>query len=150
MLKTPGTPASISVPSGYNTSGSYTISWGVASGTVSRYEYRQQKDGSWGSWTNNSTSRSKPFSGQSEAAYAYQARACNATGCGGARTSSEFTVLKLPSQVTGLSSSVSQTTGSFTLDWNASTGTISHYKIEQKYESGNWVSCPMSAYSWDD
>ncbi|WNZ58456.1 SpvB/TcaC N-terminal domain-containing protein [Microbulbifer sp. MKSA007] len=139
VLKIPGVTDSISVPSSYNTSGSYTIEWEAASGTVAHYEYRQQKDGSWGSWINNGTSRSKEFSGQDEAQYQYQVKACNDTGCGSVKTSAAFSVLHLPSAVSGLSSSAPQVTSSVTLNWNPpSSGSFDEYKIEEKYGSDSW------------
>lgn len=139
VLKKPGTPASISVPTGYHTSASVSISWGASSGTVDRYEYRQEKSGSWGSWASNATSRSKTIGGLTEAEYAYQVRACNTSGCGSTRTSGTFTILFPPSGTSGLAASVTQTISDFDLSWSAASGVISHYKIEEKYESGDWA-----------
>ncbi|WP_444935777.1 FG-GAP-like repeat-containing protein [Microbulbifer sp. JMSA004] len=140
VLQKPGTPSSITVPSGYNTTGSYNVSWGTASGTVEYYSYRQLKGSSWGAWVNNGTSRTEPFSDQDEAQYQYQVKACNATGCGGTKTSSSFIVLELPSAVTGLSSPVSQVTSSVLLSWNPpSSGSYDEYLIEEMHESGTWI-----------
>ncbi|NVK22162.1 MAG: VCBS repeat-containing protein, partial [Kangiellaceae bacterium] len=93
VVSIPGTPSSISISDGStSTDGVYTVSWGASSNSPTRYEYRESTNGSWGSWVNNGTSRSKAISGKDNGTYAYQARGCNSAGCGSPKTSSDVVV----------------------------------------------------------
>ncbi|MBN1379814.1 MAG: hypothetical protein JXA04_11335 [Gammaproteobacteria bacterium] len=116
---TPGVPSSISV--GPNPSaGDIEVSWGSASGTVTRYELEQQKNG--GGWINiyNGTALSQAISVSTDGSYAYRVRACNVvstyTNCTGWRTSSAITVV-VPAMLT-VPTSDTDGDGTFTLSWS--------------------------------
>ncbi len=138
VLKRPTTPATITVPPGYNSSGEYTVSWAQSGETVDRYELRESVNGNWGAWQSEGTVLFKEVNSQDEAVYRYEVKACNATGCSGSAQSADVEVLYKPTPVTGLVSNVSQTTARFTLQWSAASGTIAHYKIEENFAGEGW------------
>jgi hypothetical protein len=73
----PGAPGAISGPTGTNTTGSYTLSWGAASGTVSRYDLYENGALAYGGLT-----LSASLTGRLSGTYSYQVQACNSSGCG--------------------------------------------------------------------
>ena len=85
----PGVPSSITVPSA-STSGSYTISWGAATGTVTAYQLYESTNTSFSGQqlVHAGTGRSAAFSGRGNGTYYYRVRACFDTECGGYRTGS--------------------------------------------------------------
>lgn len=141
VQRTPGQPASVTIPSSTVT-GNYAISWGSASGTVSRYEYLEYRNGGQvGNWTSNGMNLSKSFSSQTDGNYFYKVRACNTiAGCGSDRQSATFTVLNIPG--TPASITVPGTTkGQYSLSWGDATGQINHYEYAESYNStwGSWT-----------
>jgi len=91
----PGIPSSISAPSSDN-DGSFSVSWGSSSGTVTSYKLEQQlNSGSW-SQIYSGTSLSQSVSGLTDGTYRYRVRACNSSGCSGYRTASNNTVVISP------------------------------------------------------
>ncbi|NQY63588.1 MAG: hypothetical protein HRT38_07590 [Alteromonadaceae bacterium] len=136
----PGTPSSISAPTGTNTTGSYNVYWAASSGATS-YTLRQSFNG--GSWSTVSTTTgtSKSFSGKGNGSYRYAIRACNSSGCSGYRYSSTFTV-SIPVPVPSTPSTISaptgtNTTGSYTVSWGSSSGATS-YSLRQSFNGGSW------------
>lgn len=127
----PGPPTSISVPSS-STTGSYSISWGASSGTVTAYKLYEASNSSFSGQTlvYSGTARTKALSGRSNGHYYYRTRACNTSGCGGYRTGGNPVSVTLPP---GTPSSISvpsnSTTGSYTITWGASSGTVTAYKL---------------------
>lgn len=88
----PSIPASISAP-GNDNDGTFSVSWGTASGTITSYQLEQQiNGGSWGQ-IYSGTSRSKAVSGLVDGTYKYRVKACNSDGCSGYRTASNTTVV---------------------------------------------------------
>jgi YD repeat-containing protein len=84
-----GVPASISVPSS-STSGSYTISWGAATGTVTAYQLYEATSTSFSGQqlVYAGTGRSVALSGRGNGTYYYRVRACFDTECSAYRTGS--------------------------------------------------------------
>jgi YD repeat-containing protein len=84
-----GVPASISVPSS-STSGSYTISWGAATGTVTAYQLYEATNTSFSGQqlVHAGTGRSAAFAGRGNGTYYYRVRACFDTECSAYRTGS--------------------------------------------------------------
>ena len=81
VLHKPTTPGGINAPSVDN-DGSFSISWGAASGVVNNYTLQQQINGS-GSWTTiqNNSARTKSFSNLPASDYRFRVKACNGSGC---------------------------------------------------------------------
>ncbi|MEP4888935.1 MAG: RHS repeat-associated core domain-containing protein [Aliiglaciecola sp.] len=143
VAKKPGVPSSISGVPGTTNSGSFTISWGVSSGTVDTYKLYQKING--GSWSQiySGTTRSKAVS-IGDGTYQFTVKACNSTGsyetCSGLRTSNESLVAKtpgVPSSISGVPGSSGS--GSFTITWGASSGTVDTYKLYKKLNGGGWT-----------
>ncbi|MCA0899162.1 FG-GAP-like repeat-containing protein [Microbulbifer agarilyticus] len=144
VARTPGVPASISTPSN-NTSGTYTVSWGTATGTVTSYQFYEQKNG--GSWVSKytGTARSKSFSGNGDGSYRYRVRACNKVGsytsCSAYKTSGTFYVAHPPSTPSSISGvPATDNNGAFTVSWGASTGAVTKYELYQQKDGGSWSS----------
>lgn len=133
----PGTPASISVPS-TSTSGSYTISWGSASGTVTAYKLYEATNSGFSGQTlvHSGTATSKPLSGRGNGTYYYRVIACNGPACSGYRTGGNPTTVTLPPSVpSSISVPSSNNTGSYTISWGSSTGNVTAYKLYEATSS---------------
>jgi hypothetical protein len=85
----PGMPASISVPPG-SASGSYSISWGTASGTVTAYNLYEATSTSFSgqSLAYSGTGLNAALSGRVGGTYYYRVRACFDSDCSAYRTGS--------------------------------------------------------------
>ncbi|MGQ0384690.1 MAG: hypothetical protein ACT4UP_08440 [Gammaproteobacteria bacterium] len=121
----PGIPSSINVPSS-STTGSYTVSWGAASGTLTAYElYEATHPGFSGQMlAYGGTALSKAISGKGNGSYYYRVRACNGSACSDYRTGANAIVVTLavpaaPASITGPSTS---TTGNYTISWSTVSG----------------------------
>lgn len=125
-------PGSISLASS-NTSGSYTVSWGAASGSPTRYELQERKDG--GSWATiqSTTARSKSLSGKGTGVYDYRVRACY-TACSAYTSVKTITVVRTPGAINVPSSS---TSGSIAISWSGVSGAAS-YKLQEQKSDGVW------------
>jgi YD repeat-containing protein len=121
----PGVPASITVPPSSST-GSYTISWGIASGTVTAYQLYEATNSGFSPETlaYSGTALSKAISGKGNGTYYYRIRACNGSLCGGYRTGANAIVVTLavPAPPTSITGPSMNTTGNFTISWSSSTG----------------------------
>lgn len=121
----PGIPSAITVPSS-STTGSYTISWGAASGTVTAYQLYEATNSGFSAETlaYSGTALSKAISGKGNGTYYYRVRACNGSLCGSYRTGANPTVVSLgvPAAPATISGPLMNTTGNYTISWSSSTG----------------------------
>jgi YD repeat-containing protein len=121
----PGVPASITVPSSSST-GSYTINWGVASGTLTAYQLYEATNSGFSGETlaYSGTALSKAISGKGNGTYYYRVRACYASMCSAYRTGANPTVVSLgvPAPPATISGPSMNTTGNFSISWSSSTG----------------------------
>jgi YD repeat-containing protein len=132
----PGVPASITVPSS-NTSGSYNITWTAASGTLTKYELYESTNSGFSSQTleYSGTALTKAMSGKASGTYYYRVRACNGAACGGYRTGANAVTVNLtPGVPASITVPASSSTGSYTVSWGTSTGTVTAYQL---YEATN-------------
>lgn len=131
VLLPPTTPASISVPSS-STNGAYTITWGVAGGSVARYELYEATNSSFSGEVivHNAAALSVALSGRGNGTYYYRVRACNASGCGPHRAGANSMYVTLPP---GTPSSISVPTmsgsASHTISWGAASGVVTSYQL---------------------
>lgn len=136
----PGTPASISVPSG-STTGSYSISWGTSTGNVTAYELQEATNSGFTGavLAYSGTGTSKAISGKGNGAYYYRVRACNtAAACGGYRNGLNATSVTLPPSVPGAASVPAYSnTGGYTISWGGSTGVVTAYELLESFASGS-------------
>jgi len=94
-----GIPSSITVPSS-STSGSYAISWGPATGTVTAYNLYEATNSSFygQQLVYNGTARSTTLSGRGNGTYYYRVRACFDDTCSAYRTGSNGVTVTVASQ----------------------------------------------------
>ena len=129
-----------------NTSGSYTVTW-----TAGMFYYLEEKKNS-GSWTTvySGTGSSKSFSGKGAGTYNYRIRLYLCLppmmSCINLYSDSVTTVVNVPvpskpGNITGATSySYTTTSGStIALAWPASTGTVTKYQLQEKVNSGSYV-----------
>lgn len=141
---TAGIITSIPTPTGLsidgtspNYTGGYTVTWNSVSGATS-YQLQQRTNG--GSWINqNPSGTSKAYTGQTAAAYGYQVQACVGSSCGAWSAIVSRTV-STPPVPTGLAISGSNpnSTGAYTVSWNAAAG-ASSYQLQQQENGGSWA-----------
>jgi hypothetical protein len=104
----PGVPSSITVPTSSST-GSYSISWGTASGTVTAYELYEATNSSFSGETivYNGAGFSASLTGRANGTYYYRARACNSVGCSAHRVGSNAVTVSLPVPIQVLNPAIS-------------------------------------------
>ncbi len=135
----PAPPGAISLPA-TDTDGSYTVSWGAsASAGVDRYVLQQRiNSGGWATISDANTT-SYNLSGQNSGVYDYRAQACSGSYCSGWTGIKTTTVALAPAVPPSLTVSPTNSgDGTFSTSWGASTGTISHYQLQQQFNSGSW------------
>ena len=134
----PSVPPSISVPTS-SVTGSYTISWGASTGTVTAYELYQATNASFSGQTRvyNGTGRSAALSGRGNGTYYYRVRACSTSAaCSGYRTGANaVTVTRPPGTPASISVPSASITGSYTISWGASTGNVTAYQLQEANNS---------------
>jgi len=93
-----GVPYSITVPSS-STSGSYAISWGSATGTVTAYNLYEATNSSFSGQqpVYTGTARSTALSGRGNGTYYYRVRACFDDDCSAYRTGSNGVIVTIAS-----------------------------------------------------
>lgn len=145
----PSVPSSINVPA--TSSGTHTISWGVATGSVTRYELQQDTSSSFAAPVSvySGAALGTELTVSQNGTYYYRVRACNGAGCSNYQAGANGVVVTLPTVPPGapgsISVPISSTTGNFTISWSAGTGTVSHYELQEATE--NTFTAPIMAYS---
>ena len=135
---TPGVPSSISSPTTSH-SGAYTVSWGTASGSITKYDLNKRLNG--GSWSSgyDGTATSKAFSGQAAGTHEYAVRACKTTGsytsCSAWKYSGD-TVVSAPA-TPAPNAPTSDNNGAYTVSWGSVTG-ATHYDLQRQTDGGSW------------
>lgn len=133
----PSVPPSISMPTS-STSGSYTISWGASTGTVTAYELYQATNSGFSGQTlvYSGAATSAALSGRGNGTYYYRVRACSTSAaCSGYRTGANGVTVTLPPSVpSSISVPSGSTTGSYAISWGSSSGNVTAYEL---YEANN-------------
>lgn len=135
VLRTPGAPGAIQGPSTSDGNGGFTLTWAVASGTVERYETSRNSGG----WIDQGNSLSLTESALSDGDYSYRVRACNALGCGTQTVAKVVSTYNTPGVPGSLSGENTSDDGDFALSWNASTGNVTEYELQQRFGDGSWT-----------
>lgn len=136
---------SVTVP-GYSSSGSYTVQWSAVA-SANRYELQEQANG--GNWAAlySGTATSQAISGKAAGSYAYRARACLGSYCGGWSATGTAVVQFAPSDAPSISVPGTGLVGNYTISWGTVTGAAS-YSLEESANGGSWsVSYSGSAQS---
>lgn len=125
----PGAPASITVPSS-SVNGSYTVSWGAASGTFTAYQLYEATNASFTGATlaYSGTSPSAPLS-KGNGTYYYRVRACNVSACSSFVTGANSMLVTLPPGAPSSITVPSGSTGSHSVSWAAASGTVTAYQL---------------------
>ena len=159
VLKVPGVSATPTVSNKTNNADtSFTVSWGAASGRVTRYElYRRQAtygSSSYGSWSRVHNAIGRTLNQTlANNHYKYYARACNESGCGGNSAVITTTVLTLPGApgVPAISNKSSDADTVFTLSWAAGSGINDTYQLRRRQAAygsstyGGWTTVQNSS-----
>ncbi|MEX0941679.1 MAG: FG-GAP-like repeat-containing protein [Pseudomonadales bacterium] len=138
VLLPPPAPATITVPTGTDVDGAYTVSWS-ASSTATSYLLQEQKNG--GSWVtkHSGAGTSKAFAGQTNGSYVYRVRASNSSGASSFKTSGSFSVLLPPPTPSMIAvPTTTDTDGAYTISWSASS-TATSYLLQEQKNGGSWV-----------
>ena len=140
---TPGVPPSLASPT-TSSNGTFTVTWGTASGTISAYELEERVGG--GGWSNihNSTGLSKARSALNDGVYDYIIRACNTVStyksCSAYSAATTTMVAHAPGTTGAPTVSPSPSaSGSYTVSWTAPTGNITKYQAEERPLGGSWI-----------
>jgi len=134
----PGVPSSISIDPDPST-GDVTVTWGSASGSVTKYDFDYKKS-TVSTWTNgyDGTNLSKALSGLAQGTWNYRVRACKTlstyTSCSGWRTGTS--TIYIPPEF-NLSSPVDNVTGSYTVTWDPISGTA--LELQERGDGGTWT-----------
>ena len=134
----PGAPSSITVPSGSN-NGSYSISWGSASGSVTAYQLYEATNSSFSgeSLIYSGSGSGTSVSGRGNGTYYYRVRACNGPACGNYAPGAYTTLVTLPP---GTPSSISvpgsSNSSSYTVSWGSASGQVTAYEVYEANNSG--------------
>jgi len=131
----PGSAPALTVPA-TSSSGSYDVTWGAIGGST-RYELQEQLE--FGSWAliHSESGTSKAVSGKTTGTWGYQARACNAAGCGGWSAASSVVVTRAPTDIPALTVPATSTTGSYSVSWTSVTHATS-YQLQERMDAGGW------------
>ena len=135
-----GSPASITVPAS-SANGAYTVSWTApaSGGTVTAYQIFEATNASFTgeSQVYAGLNLSLPVTGKASGTYYYRVRACASTLCGGYATGSNPVVVAIPPSVpSSITVPATSSTGTYTVSWGASTGTVTAYELWEATNSG--------------
>jgi YD repeat-containing protein len=134
----PSAPTARSHPA-TNSSGSYSVTWGEAAGSITSYELWQANNPAFSGVTRifNGLGFAHTVSGRIDGTYYYRVRACNGAVCGPFRDSTGGTrVLLIPGVPATMS--VPQLVippNSYLVSWGTPVGTIARYEVEQHSNS---------------
>ena len=130
-LLPPGTPSSITVPA-TSTSLTYTISWGAAIGTVTRYELQHDTNSGFTApfivYSGTALTSNIPVT--QDGTYSYRVRACNDSGCSNYQTGANGVVVTGPPGVpSSITIPATSATGTYTISWGTASGTVTRYEL---------------------
>ncbi len=136
---TPGAPGAISLPTDSST-GSYSVSWGAASGSFTAYELYEATNSSFSGATlvHNASGTSFSASGRGNGVFYYRVRACGTGVCGAYSTAANsITVAITPPPPVSISVPTTTSSGDYTVAWGASpSGTVTAYELYEATDSG--------------
>jgi hypothetical protein len=141
----PGVPASISVPGG--TYGSYTVSWGAASGSVTAYDLDIRKDSGGYSDLYEGSLQTRTLSVSATGTYYFRVRACRTTvtytNCSDWRISPGMAA-SLPPVPGSFTAPAANTSGAYAVSWGGISG-VDRYTLQERIGSRNWTTVQDTA-----
>jgi hypothetical protein len=148
VVTLPPSPApTASVQTQNSTNGTYIVSW-TGNNEATSYIVQEQVNG--GAWTamQPTTGTAYDATGQTDATYSYEVKACNVAGCSGWSNIVTTSVLLPPASPPTLSGGGSSNTGSYSLSWN-SVATATSYAFQENVNGAGWTTVQnTSATSW--
>lgn len=108
-------PPTVTVP-GYSTDGRYSVQWTAVTGAAS-YELRESDNGAAWQTVFTGGGRAYAVTGKGQGHYSYQARSCNAAGCGRWSATAAIFVGRPPSQPSGISVPAIGVSGQYRITW---------------------------------
>ncbi|MDM3872286.1 hypothetical protein QSV34_13100, partial [Porticoccus sp. W117] len=134
----PSTPSSLSAPTN-DGNGAYTVTWSSMTHATSYQLQRRPAGGSW-STVHNSSSTSRSESGLGNGVWEYRVRACNSAGSCSGYSGTDSTQVAIAPGVPGTASISPGTSynGSHTLTWGASSGSVTKYDVDKRFNGGSW------------
>ncbi|HEV7775846.1 MAG TPA: hypothetical protein VGO76_03215 [Luteibacter sp.] len=158
VLHPPSGVAWTSVP--VSSSGSFSISWGASSGTVTAYTVERSQNGGAYTVIYTGTALSLAQSFTTSGSFNYRITACNGTACSNGFVTTAVVVTIPPASGPGLSVPGVSNNGCYTVNWTGVSGTTVYYLYEsanggawtnvQANASGTWSVCgkPNGTYAY--
>jgi tyrosinase len=133
----PGVPGSLG-GNFTSTTGTFTLSWAAAAGTVTRYELEERTgNGPWNRIQDDSAQSASLT--RADGHYDYRGRACNNAGCGGYTANVSVTVLRIPGTPGSLGPDIVATVLAYSISWGAASGTVQRYELHERQGQGAWA-----------
>ncbi|ARN72662.1 FG-GAP-like repeat-containing protein [Oceanicoccus sagamiensis] len=147
ILKKPGVPGGVTFSGNSHgirdIDGNYSVHWGVATGTVARYQLLRKNaayaSSTYSTWSTvyNGANRSFTETNKPDGHYKYLVRACNADNvCSAYTPEKRQDVLRTPAKPTHISGPA-DSDGRFVLSIGYGTGYITSYKIQDSVNGGS-------------
>lgn len=137
-LIAPAAPT-ITLP-GYSTDGAYAMQWSAVPAAQS-YELQESENGAAWSTIVTGTAREHAVTGKAQGYVSYQARACNAAGCGRWSVSATIFIRRQPGPSGGVSAPLIGPSGTYSITWlppiPRETGPTT-YALEEAREGAAW------------
>ena len=152
VVSEPPTPTGLAISgTDPNCAGTYTVSWNTATG-ASTYRLQESTDGG-NNWTTlqNTSATQKAFSGVTAGGYSYRVRAENPVGNSSWANSVAVTV-QVPDVPGGFQfdGGSPNYTGTYTVNWNASTCATTYHLQESTDGGNNWTDVQNTAALYKD
>lgn len=134
----PEAPSSITVPTS-STNGTFAVTWGSATGTVTRYELQEATDSAFTTTSTaySGTALTTTIADKPNGTYYYRVRACNGTACSAFRTGANGVAVTslTPSVPPAITVPANNYSGSYAITWSRSTGTVGRYELQEANNS---------------
>ncbi len=134
----PGVPGALVGPVS-DDDGSFLLSWGAASGTVTAYSLERNSGAGWAA-IYSGINLQHAETGLADGVYQYRVKACNNTLCSEWTATHSTTVIlpPPPGDVGALTGPSALEIDNFTLTWGAASGTLTHYELDERSSGGVW------------
>ncbi len=141
VLRPPPVPVGFTVPQQSDIDGSFYLCWEAVFGTVNHYELRTNN----GPWVSVGNVLEVHQTGLADGNYTFEVRACNVVSCSAASVSQTVEVRTAPGIPPQLEIKGDAGTGEFTVQWGTSSGTVTHYVLQESINANGWAQMQSSA-----
>jgi hypothetical protein len=137
-IPAPSQPTGLTVPA-TNSTGSYSVSWGAASGTVTKYELYEAAASDFvaSKLIYSGTALTASVVDNPSGTYYYRLRACYYGSCSAYSVAPNATVVTIvpPSAPASVTVPASSVNGAYVIAWTAASGTIARYELYEATDS---------------